>query len=110
MILQDHIKAFYRGERISHAAFSGFGLACVLGGSVYHYIINSELSYGVLFGLGLIGLFQVLVGLVRFIRTFKLFRKATDSAKDDKSYLKETEFKKINLLIKKYLQSLKPNT
>lgn len=102
MTLQDHIKAFYRGERITHAAFAGFGLSCVLGGLAYHYVSNSALSYGVLYGVGLIGIFQVLVGLVRFIRTFNLFSKATDSATNNSSYLKESEFNKINMVIKKY--------
>ena len=102
MTLQDHIKIFYRGERITHAALAGFGLTCVLGGSAYHYLSNSALSYGVLFGVGLIGAFQILVGLVRFIRTFGQFNKAIDSAKNNASYLKENEFNKIDLLIKKY--------
>lgn len=102
MIQLEHIKAFYRGERITHAAFAGFGLACVLGGLAYHYVSNSALSYGVLFGVGLIGLFQILVGLVRFLRTFNSFKKATDSAATDSQYLKGSEFNKINMVIKKY--------
>ncbi len=104
MSIQDHIKLFYRGERITHATFSGFGLSTVLGGLAYHYFTNSALSYGVLFGLGLIGSFQVLVGIVRFIRTFSAFKKAKDSADSDSLYLKKDEFQKVEHSIKRYLQ------
>jgi len=100
--VQDHIKIFYRGERITHAALAGFGVSCVLGGAAYHFISNSALSYGVLFGLGLIGLFQILVGLVRFLRTFSLFKYAASSAESDAEYLKGNEFDRVNMLIKKY--------
>lgn len=102
MNLQDHIRIFYRGERITHVIFAGFGLACVIGGLAYHYVSNSALSYGVLYGVGLIGSFQVLVGLVRFIRTFGLFNKANDSANTDQQYLTKTEFVRNNMLIAKY--------
>lgn len=102
MTVEDHIKIFYRGERITHAALAGFGASCVLGGAAYHFISNSALSYGVLFGVGLIGVFQILVGMVRFVRTFSLFSKAIESSESDAVYLKESELSRVTMLIDKY--------
>lgn len=68
----------------------------------YYYFQESALSYGVLFGLGLIGAFQILVGLVRFLRTFKEFNRAAKANDNNSTFLIETEFPRIQNLIKKF--------
>lgn len=101
MNIENHIKAFYRGERINHISFAGFGASAVLVGFAYYYFKPGALSYGILYGLGMIGVFQILIGLVRFLRTFNQYQKANNSHQADKSYLKTSEMDRITNAIEK---------
>lgn len=95
MSIAKHIQSYYRGERITHIAFAGYGLLCLMIGYAYYFFKPGALSYGVLFGLGLIGTFQILVGIVRFGKTFNFFKLAEESNQSDSEYLKTEEFDRI---------------
>lgn len=101
MNLTTHIKAFYRSERVNHISFAGFGLSALLIGFAYYHFKPGALSYGILYGLGMIGGFQILVGLVRFIRTFNQYKQADKSNFGDKTYLKTYEMNRITSTIAK---------
>lgn len=101
MKLASHIKAFYRSERVNHTTFVGFGVSAVIVGFAYYRFQPSAFSYGVLYGFGMIGIFQVVVGLVRFFRTFTQYKLATVSNESDQEYLKAMEMDRVSKSIKK---------
>lgn len=73
----------------------------MLVGLAYYQFKSSALSYGMLYGLGMIGGFQILLGLVRFVRTFSQYQLASDSHKLDKIYLRTEEMDRVTTGIEK---------
>ena len=82
-------------------AFAGFGATALLIGFAYYFLKPGALSYGILYGLGLIGGFQILVGFVRFVRTFSQYDLAFSSNRSDGVHLKTKEFQRITSTIER---------
>jgi len=100
--MDNTIKAYYRAERISNIAFSMYA-AGVSSGALLHYLWKPTLlNMGLMLGFCLIGSFQIIVGLVRFYRTFKHYKMSIESMKNESNYISESEMPRIHALEQKF--------
>lgn len=100
--MNDHIQSFYRGERLSNVGFIGFGLASIVIGFLYFHWAGTPLSSGFFNCSAILGSIQILLGLIRFGRTFKKYNQAIESSKNDLSYLGNEERKTLDKKVEKY--------
>jgi len=97
-----NIQSFYRGERLSNVGFIGFGVACIIVGFLYYYLAGTQLSLGFFSCSSLLGSIQILLGLIRFTRTFNRYKNAIQSSTESQSYLDKEERNLLTTKISKY--------
>lgn len=100
--MDNTIKAYYRAERISNIAFTIYA-GGVSTGALLHYLWKPTLlNMGLMLGFCLIGTFQIIVGLVRFYRTFNHYRLSIESIVSKSNYISESEMPRIHALEQKF--------
>jgi len=88
-MIDKHISLYYRTERIASIVFATFGAITASAGLVY-YLLKKHVS--------LVGTYQIIVGLVRFYRSFRRFDNSRDSLKfGNHSFLKDKEYSRLTL-------------
>lgn len=97
-MIEKHISLYYRTERIASIVFATFGAITASGGLFYYLLNKHDLSTGIMLGLSLVGTYQIIVGLVRFYRSFRRFDDSRDSAKfGNHGFLKDKEYHRLRV-------------
>lgn len=100
--MDNTIKAYYRAERISNIAFTMYAGGVSTGALVHYLWKPTMLNMGLMIGFCLIGTFQIIVGLVRFYRTFTYYDLSIESVDGETNYLPETEIPRIHALEQRF--------
>ena len=94
-MIKDRIQHYYRTERISSVVFSAVGAVSSCIGLLYYLIQQSELSLGLMLGLCIVGSYQIIVGLIRLIRSRDRFKKSIEDVDAQSSYIRDIELPRI---------------
>lgn len=94
-MIKDRIQHYFRTERISSVVLSGVGALSSCIGLLYYLIQKSELSLGLMLGLCIVGSYQIVVGLIRLIRSRDRFKKSIEDVDRQSNYIRNVEYPRI---------------
>ena len=93
--MHKHLESYYRTERISSAFLSSIGAGSATAGLGYYLYKGSPFATGLMLGLCLIGTYQIVVGVVRILRSRKRFKNGLDHIEGESNYLRSQEYPRI---------------
>jgi len=94
-MIKDRIQTYYRTERISSAVLATVGaLSSTIGLSLY-LLYKTEITLGLMLGLCLVGVYQIIVGLVRLFRSRARYKNAILDVDREHQYLISYEYPRI---------------
>lgn len=94
-MIKDRIQHYYRTERISSVVLSAVGALSSSIGLLNYLFQKSELSLGLMLGLCIVGSYQIIVGLIRLIRSRTRFNKCIEGVDKKNNYIQTIEYPRI---------------
>ena len=101
--LNDKIGAFYRGERISNAILVVIGIIAIIFTSFLFFWRQGHLSAGFFYSTLPLGLFYILTGGFRFLRSLKRYQSSINDS-NAKDFLIKEEIPHLEGRIQRYLR------
>ncbi len=93
--MHKHLESYYRTERISSAFLSCIGAGSATVGLGYYLYKGTPFATGLMLGLCLIGSYQIVVGIVRILRSRTRFKNGLDHIEGKNEYLRISEYPRI---------------
>lgn len=94
-MIKERIQRYYRTERISSVVLSVVGAVTSSMGLFYFLIQQSELSLGLMLGLCIVGSYQIIVGMIRLLRSRDRFKKCIDDVASNSQYIQTAEYPRL---------------
>lgn len=109
VILNRRVDAYYRGERISNAILFLIGGAAITWTFLLFYWRQGHLSSGFFFSALPLGLFYIVTGGYRFVRSFRRYG-TTVKALEEKEYFSNQEMPLLQKRIERFRRKRSVNT
>lgn len=94
-MIEDRIQHYYRTERISSVVLSCIGAISSSIGLLNYLLHKTDLSLGLMLGLCVVGSYQVIVGLIRLIRSRPRYKKSIEGIVKKNNYIKTIEHPRL---------------
>ncbi len=107
--LNDKIGAYYRGERISNAALVAIGIIAIFSTAFLFFWRQGHLSAGFFYSTLPLGLFYIVTGGYRFIRSLKRYRLSTNKSQAEE-FLIQKEMPHLEGRIQRYFRKRNVDT
>lgn len=107
--IRNHIETYYRGERISNAVLVLIGLAAITSTALLFLWRHGHLSTGFFYSAVPLGLFYIVTGSYRFVRSLRRYRLSVDQSTSD-TFLKNEEIPHLEGRIERFLRKRNVDT
>ena len=107
--LLDKIGAYYRGERISNAILVSLGITAICSTAFLFFWRQGHLSAGFFYSALPLGLFYIITGGYRFLRSIKRYQSSIDGTNSEK-FLIQDEMPHLEGRIRRYLRKRNVDT
>ena len=107
--IRGHIETYYRGERISNAVLVVIGVSAIVATALLYLWRQGHLSTGFFYSAVPLGLFYIVTGSYRFIRSLKRYRLSIDQSTSD-TFLQQEEMPHLEGRIERFLRKRNVDT
>ena len=107
--LRERTEIYYRGERVSNAILIFLGIAAIFSTALLFYWRQGHLSSGFFYSALPLGLFYIVTGTYRFIRSLKRYKMSIDDEHSE-SFLEKEEMPHLEGRIERFMKKRNVDT